>query len=516
MIKSKLVYKIRKLILIYLYFFSGKTKFKFLSNLNFKIIDFSDYEKNENLIFKKNFFKMEKNSIVYNYDFINLCKKLGGKRGIELAKQGIFRSYELNKFKTKNYWQLDQIANRILNMIYNFDFVNSISNTKDEYYLKRILKININAFNRFIFSKNISNYSLLEFKVYILIKLILNEDIKNLKNKFELILENQLDSLSIHKTYNFFEHAKFINNINEIVLMLLNFNNVVPEIFNMTKLRMETALAQYFHKDGTIALFNGTSNYDLEKIKSVLIRKQNIRKLQFPDDYNGVYYFEDKNKKIFIDAIQPNSEFYSKTLSAGTLSLEFSSNKEKIITNCGAVKKNSGNASYLRYSAAHSTVILENTNISEIKDNQPHIKFPQLVSFKKEQEKTKHTIEISHNGYIKNYKKIIKRKISFEENRDLLIGEDSIISSTSNNKEVIFHIRFHILPYINITQTNNKKSVILKTRGNFIWLFETNKDISIEESIFMDKNKVKETKQIVIKGIAKQNREKIRWTLSKK
>ena len=83
----------------------------------------------------------------------------------------------------------------------NIDLVN-ISNTKDEYYLKRILKININAFNRFIF-KNISNYSLLEFKVYILIKLILNEDIKNLKNKFELILENQLDSLSIHKTYNF-------------------------------------------------------------------------------------------------------------------------------------------------------------------------------------------------------------------------------------------------------------------------------------------------------------------------
>ena len=95
--------------------------------------------------------------------------------------------------------------------------------------------------------------------------------------------------------------------------MLLNFNNVVPEIFNMTKLRMETALAQYFHKDGTIALFNGTSNYDLEKIKSVLIRKQNIRKLQFPDDYNGVYYFEDKNKN-FIDAIQPNSDFIQKHL----------------------------------------------------------------------------------------------------------------------------------------------------------------------------------------------------------
>ena len=58
--------------------------------------------------------------------------------------------------------------------------------------------------------------------------------------------------------------------------------------------------------------------------------------------------------------------------------------KEKIITNCGALEKSTGNASYLRYSAAHSTIVLENTNISEIRDNQPHIKYPQMVSFKKQ------------------------------------------------------------------------------------------------------------------------------------
>ena len=66
------------------------------------------------------------------------------------------------------------------------------------------------------------------------------------------------------------------------------------------------------------------------------------------------------------------------------MSLEFSSEKEKIITNCGALEKSTGNAAYLRYSAAHSTIVLENTNISEIRDNQPHIKYPQIVSFKKQ------------------------------------------------------------------------------------------------------------------------------------
>ena len=256
--------------------------------------------------------------------------------------------------------------------------------------------------------------------------------------------------------------------------------------------------------------------FNLEKIKFALSEKPNIRKIQFPESLNGIFFYEDKNKKIFLDTVQPTSSIYSKKLSAGTLSLEFSSYKEKIITNCGALEKSTGNASYLRYSAAHSTIVLENTNISEIRDNQPHIKYPQMVSFKKQIESSKNVIEASHNGYIKKYKKIIKRKIVFQESENYISGEDSIISSTSKNKEFVFHIRFHILPNILITQTNNKRSVILKTQKGNIWLFIANKDIELEESVYMDKNNVKETKQIVLKGITRRNREKINWSLSKK
>ena len=63
------------------------------------------------------------------------------------------------------------------------------------------------------------------------------------------------------------------------------------------------------------------------------------------------------------------------------------------------------------------------------------------------------------------------------------------------------------MPNILITQTNNKRSVILKTQRGNIWLFNANKEIELEESVYMDKNNVKETKQIVLKGITKNNRE---------
>ena len=72
------------------------------------------------------------------------------------------------------------------------------------------------------------------------------------------------------------------------------------------------------------------------------------------------------------------------------------------------------------------------------------------------------------------------------------------------------------MPNVNITQTNSKRNIILKTKNNAIWVFKANKDLVLEESVFMDKNDVKETKQIVIKGITKQNREKVQWSLSKK
>ena len=94
----------------------------------------------------------------------------------------------------------------------------------------------------------------------------------------------------MHKSYNIFEQAKCVNNIDEIILILLNFNHDVPEIFYLTKLKMETVMAQYFHKDGSLALFNGLSNNNLEKIKRSLNEKPNIRKIQYPDNLNGIFF----------------------------------------------------------------------------------------------------------------------------------------------------------------------------------------------------------------------------------
>ena len=49
--------------------------------------------------------------------------------------------------------------------------------------------------------------------------------------------------------------------------------------------------------------------------------------------------------------------------------------------------------------------------------------------------------------------------------------------------------------------TNNKKNIILRTKLNNIWLFKSDTELIIEDSILVDKNFTKPIKQIVIKGI---------------
>ena len=197
------------------------------------------------------------------------------------------------------------------------------------------------------------------------------------------------------------------------------------------------------------------------------------------------------------------------------MSFELSGFGEKIITNCGASESFGGNPEYLRYSAAHSTIILQNTNISEIKEGNPHIKFPQSVVFRKETDSLKNIFEGSHNGYLKKFNKIIKRKLVIFKNENKLKGEDSFISYKDNNSRLIYHIRFHLADEMVLNFTNNKKNIILKTKMNNIWLFKSNSELAIEDSISVDNNVTKPTKQIVIKGIITDKKIIEKWSLEK-
>ncbi len=495
-------------------YFSKKNNTISFENLNFKQLDFTNYTHIKTFIFKKNFYTLN-NKYIQNFDFLNFSKNLGGKEGINLSRKNIFKWYKLNKNKISSLWSDDLSSRRLINLIYNYEFINSASSEKDKKLLDKIIYIHIQIVVYDFNNKKIdeiTSYDLIGFVIALFLLKKLN--VKTIRF-IELVIYNQIDNLGMHKSYNVLEHAKFINNLNEIKNIFLFFGYKIPEQIETAIIKMSSILNEYFHYDGSLPLFNGTNNNYIDIIYNLLNKDEYLKSRNFVNSNNGLAFYSDKNKKIFFDVVQPNRDTFSKALSAGTLSLEVSIQGEKIISNCGASESFGKNPGYLRYSAAHSTIILQNTNISEIRENNPHINYPQSVSFNRGVGIESTIFEGSHNGYLKKFNKIIKRKIEIMHNENKIYGEDIIISKNNSLKKIIYHIRFHLVSGVTFNFTNNKRNIILKSKLNNMWLFKSDTELIVEDSIIVDKNITSSSKQIVIKGILSQSKQIKRWSLEK-
>ena len=148
-------------------------------------------------------------------------------------------------------------------------------------------------------------------------------------------------------------------------------------------------------------------------------------------------------------------------------------------------------------------------------ENSSNKDFIKKVNFATKEDENLQILSGTHNGYLTNYKKICKRTVSISKKREILKGEDTIISTKPIIEKNVYHIRFHLMPEISTTVTENKKNIIIKTKKNNIWLFKSNKEILIEKSIFVKDDIAIETNQIVINGITSSLNTKVEWSLEK-
>tara|TARA_Y200000002_G_scaffold228740_1_gene188881 strand:+ start:219 stop:647 length:429 start_codon:yes stop_codon:yes gene_type:complete len=137
---------IKKIIFIFIIYKFKSNKNLSYNDLNFRKIDYTNYNQIKSYIFKKNFYK-NNNKNIHSFDFLNFSNKLGGKIGINLSKESIFGWFKINKNKLTFPWIEDLQSKRLINLLYNYEYINSSSNLKD----KKKTRLN----NLFSYSKNI-------------------------------------------------------------------------------------------------------------------------------------------------------------------------------------------------------------------------------------------------------------------------------------------------------------------------------------------------------------------------
>jgi len=493
----------------------SKKNYQNFKDLNFKQNDFINYKIIKYYVLKNNFITNINIRDAHTFNFLFFYQKLGGKKGIELSKKNIFLWFKKFKYYKKFPWGNLDTSKRFINIVYNYDYICSISNKKEIIQINKILNFHIQRINLEVGLKKIDSISSVEILALVLIECCKNSLNIKINKKIDKLINIQIDENFVHKSYNILEHAKFLNNLIEIRNIFLFYNIESSQIFKNTILAMTSVLKLYQHTDKSLPLFNGCNNNYKKVIENIFENEQFVKTKTLTNLKNGIAVYKDLRKILFFDVVQPSNVSFHKELSSGSLSIEISAYGEKIITNCGGSEIGGKNPAYLKYSAAHSTIILENTNVSEIKEVGLNADFEKKVNFVAKDYENLIILSGTHNGYLSNYKKICKRSLFISKKKELLRGEDTIISTKSIIKKNVYHLRFHLMPEISTTITENKKNIIIKTKKNNIWIFKSNREMIIEKSIFVTNDIANETDQIVISGITSSLKTKIEWSLEK-
>jgi uncharacterized heparinase superfamily protein len=134
--------------------------------------------------------------------------------------------------------------------------------------------------------------------------------------------------------------------------------------------RLAPMLRFFRHGDGGLALFNGTWEGDRTLIDLVLARSGSSEGAPAMALQSGFQRLAAGTSLVIADAGSPPGRGMDGSAHAGTLSFEMSAAHERLVVNCGIYPGAPREwRQFMRYTAAHSTAVVDDTNSTEITDH---------------------------------------------------------------------------------------------------------------------------------------------------
>lgn len=284
-------------------------------------------------------------------------------------------------------------------------------------------------------------------------------------------------------------HAQEMRVVMEIRAVLEAWKPGSAQFLDEALIPMMAALATVTHPDGSLALFNDTVETPVGEIGRIW---QSWRKPQpEPRRYLPQTQFarlQQAASALILDSGLPNPalsrSFYS------TLAFEFSSEEERIITNCGGYRGNIVEwRKACKSTAAHSTLSIDNANSWQAQEEaQYSLIFQHEVSCKVEEQEEGLIVDAAFNGYVPYAGLVHYRKLCLSNEGRLLKGLDVLMPHKSLvlKETHRVQIRFHLAPGINIARIS-RGNIELQTLGGQHWRFLTPKEFAagVEESVYL-------------------------------
>jgi uncharacterized heparinase superfamily protein len=284
--------------------------------------------------------------------------------------------------------------------------------------------------------------------------------------------------------------------------------------------RAAPLLRFFLHGDGRLALFNGSSEIETNFIAQVLRRSQSTAKPPPRAPHTGYERLWAGESLAILDCGAHPPRPWDGNAHAGCLALEMSVGDERILVNCGARLEGHDREETeswriaMRATAAHSTLIVADTNSAEIDAGGHFAGPPFAVAVKRSGENGDQYLSSSHHGYGAAFGLVHVREIYLAADGGDLRGEDRLEPAAGlNSAGRGFAIRFHLHPEIQASATSGG-SVLLRLKSGAFWRFHAaGAAVNLAESIYLGTGTLRRSQQVILSGFAGPEGIAVKWAL---
>ena len=225
---------------------------------------------------------------------------------------------------------------------------------------------------------------------------------------------------------------------------------------------------------------------------------------------------------LVLDAAPPPPQKMADQGSASTLAFELSDGGQRLVVNCGGpgpapTELPDELVQGLRTTAAHSTLVLADTNSTNILPDGSLGKGVEDVTIERNEDNDASRLEASHDGYVRAFGMIHKRSLMLGNDGKELRGADQLIAKGRRKirEAAPYAVRFHLAPGVEATITADGMGAILRSGGAPPWNFRCRGgNLATEESLWIDgRGQPQRTTQLVIVGEVSALGGDIGWTL---
>jgi len=285
--------------------------------------------------------------------------------------------------------------------------------------------------------------------------------------------------------------------------------------------RLAPMMRFFRHGDGGLALFNGASEGDRALIDLVLARSGSGEGAPSMALASGFQRFAAGTSLLIADAGSPPGRGMDGEAHAGTLSFEMSAAHERLIVNCGISPGAPREwRHFMRFTAAHSTAVVGDTNSSEITNHGKLEYRAGNVLVDRAEDQGAQWLDMSHDGYRSLFGIIHRRRLWLSPDGGDLRGEDLFTGPEGkavSSPDQRFIVRFHLHPAVKATLAQSGQAVLMRLPSGRGWrLRATGAGVGLAESIYLgEEGRQRRTEQIVLVGQIPAEGATVKWALTR-